>query len=60
MTDLRRWLESRGCAFVDLTNDSKPDQAMYTKPGDDHIRKEAKEEATKIYAEKLRPLLREP
>ena len=32
---------------------------MYTKPGDDHIRKGAKDEATKIYAEKLRPLLRQ-
>jgi hypothetical protein len=33
---------------------------MYTKPGDDHIRKGAKAEATKIYAEKLRPLLPQP
>jgi hypothetical protein len=58
--DLRHWVESHGCAFIDLTNDPKPDQTMYTKPGDDHIRKGAKEEATKIYAEKLRPLLRQP
>lgn len=60
MADLRRWVESRGCSFVDLTNNRKPDQSMYTKPGDDHIRKGAKEEVTKIYAEKLRPLLRQP
>jgi hypothetical protein len=58
MADLRSWLESRGCAFVDLTNDPKPDQTMYTKPGDDHIRPGAKEQVTKIYAEKLLPLLR--
>ncbi len=57
MADLRRWVESRGCEFVDLTNNLKPDQAMYTKPGDDHIRRGAKDEATKIYAEKLKPLL---
>ena len=60
MADLRRWVESHGCAFVDLTNNPKPDQSMYTKPGDDHIRKGAKEEVTKIYAEKLRPFLRQP
>lgn len=58
IADLRRWLESHGCALVDLTNDPRPDQAMYTKPGDDHIRPGAKEEATEIYADKLRPLLR--
>ncbi|CAN5469969.1 hypothetical protein BH18VER2_BH18VER2_15710 [soil metagenome] len=60
MADLRQWVESQGCLFVDLTNNRKPDQSMYTKPGDDHIRKGAKAEATKIYAEKLRPLLRQP
>ncbi len=58
MVDLRRWVEGQGCLFVDLTNNPRPDQSMYTKPGDDHIRKGAKEEATRIYAEKLRPLLR--
>ena len=58
IADLRRWLESRGCALVDLTNDPKPDQTMYMRPGDDHIRPAAKEEATEIYARKLRPLLR--
>ncbi len=60
MNDLRQWVESQGCLFVDLTNNLNPDQSMYTKPGDDHIRKGAKDEATKIYAEKLRPLLRQP
>jgi hypothetical protein len=58
IADLRNWLKSRDCAFVDLTNDPKPDQAMYMRPGDDHIRPGAKEEATEIYARKLRPLLR--
>ena len=60
IADLRRWVESHGCSFVDLTNDPRPDQSMYTKPGDDHIRKGAKEQATRIYADKLRPLLRPP
>jgi hypothetical protein len=60
MAALRSWVESHGCAFVDLTNSPKPDQSMYTKPGDDHIRKGAKEKATRIYAEKLRLLLRQP
>ncbi len=60
MNDLRQWVESQGYLFVDLTSNLKPDQSMYTKPGDDHIRKGAKDEATKIYAEKLRPLLRQP
>ena len=59
MADLRRWVESEGCLFVDLTNNPRPDQTMYTKPGDDHIRKGAKEQATKIYADKLRPLCAE-
>jgi len=58
--DLRHWIESQGCLFVDLTNNPRPDQTMYTKPGDDHIREEAKPESTKIYAEELRPLLRQP
>ena len=55
--DLARWIESQGCLFVDLTDNPRPDQSMYTKPGDDHIRREAKPAATKIYAEKIRPLL---
>src|SRR5262245_2041296 len=55
--DLARWVESQGCLFVDLTGNPRPDQSMYTKPGDDHIRKEAKAAATEIYAEKIRPLL---
>ena len=57
MADLRKWVESHGCAFVDLTNDTELSQSMYLKPGDDHIRPGAKDEVTKIYAAKLRPLL---
>ncbi|MGI8890372.1 MAG: hypothetical protein ACR2G0_06260 [Chthoniobacterales bacterium] len=57
---LRRWVEKQGCFFVDLTGSLRPDQSMYIKPGDDHIRKGAKAEATKIYVEKLKPLLRQP
>lgn len=60
MSALRTWVENQGCVFIDLTNNPKPDQSMYTKPGDDHIRKSAKKDATRIYAEKLRPLLRQP
>jgi hypothetical protein len=56
--DLRAWLESRDCAFVDLTNDPRLGEAMYLKNEDDHIRPAAKREATEVYAGKLRPLLR--
>ena len=31
--DLARWVESQGCLFVDLTDNPRPDQSMYTKPG---------------------------
>ena len=58
VVDLRAWLESQGCAFVDLTNNSEPTKTMYRKDGDDHIRPEEKEAVTEIYARKLRPLLR--
>jgi len=54
---LRAWLESEGCTLIDLTNDSEPDQSMYNKPGDDHMRPAAKEKMTEIYARKLGPLL---
>jgi hypothetical protein len=57
IAQLRSWLESQGCAFVDLTNDLEPDRAMYNKPGDDHMSPAAKEKMTKIYARKLGPLL---
>ncbi len=59
IAQLRNWLESQGCAFIDLTNDPEPDQSMYNKPGDDHMRRAAKEKMTEIYARKLSPLLRQ-
>jgi hypothetical protein len=55
---LRNWLESQGCTFVDLTDDPEPGQSMYNKPGDDHMRRAAKKEMAEIYARKLGPLLR--
>ena len=58
IAQLRHWLESQGCAFVDLTNDLEPDQSMYNKPGDDHMSPAAKEKMTEIYVRKLGPLLR--
>ena len=58
IAQLRNWLESQGCTFIDLTNDPEPDQSMYNKPGDDHMRRAAKEKMTEIYARKLSPLLR--
>lgn len=58
IAQLRSWLESQGCFFVDLTNDLKPDQAMYNKPGDDHMSPAAREEMTEIYVQKLSPLFR--
>ena len=59
IAQLRNWLESQGCAFIDLTNDLEPDQSMYNKPGDDHMSPAAKEKMTEIYARKLSPLLRQ-
>lgn len=58
VADLRVWLESEGCSFVDLTNSPEPIKTMYRKDGDDHIGPEARGETTEIYARKLRPLLR--
>ena len=57
IAQLRAWLESQGCTLIDLTNDPEPDQSMYNKPGDDHMRRAAKEKMTEIYARKLGPLL---
>jgi hypothetical protein len=58
VADLRAWLESHGCLFVDLTDDPEPDEKMYVKDEDDHIRPAAKHRATELYAAKLRPILR--
>lgn len=58
IADLRKWLESQGCAFVDLTNNPGLTEGMFLKNEDDHIRPGAQDEATGVYAEALRPLLR--
>ena len=57
IVQLRAWLEREGCTLIDLTNDLEPDQSMYNKSGDDHMRRAAKEKMTEIYARKLGPLL---
>ena len=58
IADLRAWVEARGCAFIDLTDEPALTPEMFLKPGDDHIAPPAKKRATEIYAENLRPLLR--
>lgn len=57
IADLQAWLQSRGCSFVDLTDDPGLTGDMYQKGGDDHIRPAAQHRATEIYAERLRPFL---
>ncbi len=59
IADLRKWLQSQGCAFVDLTNNSGLTEEMFLKNEDDHIRPGAKREATEVYADALRPVLRQ-
>ena len=55
--ELRTWMESRGCTFIDDTDDPSFTPDMYLKAKDDHIGPWAKKRSTEIYAEKLRPLL---
>jgi len=55
--ELRIWLESRNCRFIDDIDDPSFTPDMYLKANDDHIGPWAKERSTEIYAEKLRPLL---
>lgn len=55
--ELREWIESRGGIFVDTTGNKQFTPDMYLRPNDDHIGPWAKERATKIYAEELRPVL---
>lgn len=57
ISELRKWLESRGCRFIDDTDDPAFTPDMYLKAEDDHIGPWAKTRSTEIYAEKLRPLL---
>jgi hypothetical protein len=57
IADLRAWIESRGCAFLDLSDESEPTPQMFMKENDDHIAPHAKRHSTELYVEKLRPLL---
>ena len=55
---LREWIESHGGVFLDTTANKQFTPDMYLRPTDDHIGPWAKERATKIYAEELRPVLK--
>ncbi|HEX4667329.1 MAG TPA: hypothetical protein VH207_12080 [Chthoniobacterales bacterium] len=57
VAQLRRWIESQGCTFIDTTANQKLTPDMYLRPDDDHIGPWAKERATLVYAEELRPLM---
>jgi len=57
IADLRNWIESQGCYFIDDTDNPARTQDMYLQPGDDHMGPWAKERSTELYADKLRPLL---
>jgi hypothetical protein len=57
VADLRTWIESQGCVFLDTAANKEFTPDMYLRPDDDHIGPWAKEFATKIYADELRPLL---
>lgn len=57
VANLRNWIESQGCYFIDDTNNPARRQDMYLQPGDDHMGPWAKERSTELYADKLRPLL---
>ncbi len=54
---LRAWIESHGCRFIDDTNNPARTQDMYLAPGDDHAGPRAKKRSTELYADELRPLL---
>jgi hypothetical protein len=57
VANLRNWIESQGCYFIDDTNNPARRPDMYLQPGDDHMGPWAKERSTELYADKLRPLL---
>ena len=57
VAQLRDWIEAQGCAFIDTTGNKQFTPDMYLRSDDDHIGPWAKERATKVYAEELRPLL---
>ncbi|HET6643957.1 MAG TPA: hypothetical protein VFG65_00495 [Fimbriimonadales bacterium] len=57
IAQLRGWIESKGCVFIDTTENQKLTPDMYLRPDDDHIGPWAKERATVVYAEELRSLM---
>ncbi len=57
VTNLRNWIESQGCYFIDDNDNPERVQDMYLRPGDDHMGPWAKERSTELYANKLRSLL---
>jgi hypothetical protein len=57
IANLRNWIESQGCYFIDDTDNPARTQDMYLQPGDDHMGPLAKERSTELYADELRPLL---
>ena len=57
IVNLRNWIESQGCYFIDDTDNPARTQDMYLQPGDDHMGPWAKERSTELYANELRPLL---
>jgi hypothetical protein len=60
VSQLRAWIESQGCAFLDTATNKKFTPDMYLRPDDDHIGPWAKARATEIYAGELRPILLTP
>jgi hypothetical protein len=57
IANLQSWIESKGCHFIDDTNNPARTPDMYLQAGDDHMGPWAKERSTELYADKLRPLL---
>jgi len=57
VADLRAWIESRGCVFIDDTDNLDRTQDMFLKAGDDHMGPWAKRRSTELYGNTLRPIL---
>jgi hypothetical protein len=58
VAQLRNWIEARNCVFIDTTGEKRFTPEMYLRPDDDHIGPWAKERATRVYADVLRPVLK--
>ncbi len=57
ISQLKAWVESRGCIFIDDIDNPERTQQMFAAPGDDHTAASATRRSTELYAEELRPLL---